>query len=332
MNEQVRKQKKALITGINGMDGSHMADLLLSKGYKVYGLERHRTGVDRANIAHIFDQIEIVKGDLSDIGSIHRVMHVAQPDEVYNFAAQSFVGDSWSLPEHTGNITGLGVLRVLEAMRSYPDTKMVQASTSEMFGKLNVDIANESSRFFPQNPYGVAKLFAHHIVENYRDSYGMFACASISFNHESERRGMQFVTRKITHHVAKIHLGWSKEIRLGNLEPRRDWGYAPDYVEGIWKMLQQDKPDDYVLATGISHSVEDFVREAFAVVGIKDWQKYIVKDPRFIRPVEVDYLRGDYSKAKEILEWEPKVHFKEIIRRMVLNDIRLLTGDRNYEL
>jgi GDPmannose 4,6-dehydratase len=322
--------KTALITGINGMDGSHMADLLLHKGYKVYGMERHRTGIDRVNIQHILDKIEIIKGDLSDIGSIHRILNIAQPDEIYNFAAQSFVGDSWALPEHTGNITGLGVLRLLEAMRSYPDTKLVQASTSEMFGKLNVNIANEDSRFYPRNPYGVAKVFGHHIVQNYRESYDLFACASICFNHESERRGMQFVTRKITNAVAKIHLGMAKELRLGNLEPKRDWGYAPDYVRGIWSMLQLDEPEDFVLATGEAHSVEDFVREAFNIVGL-DWQKYVVKDSEFIRPVEVDYLKGDASKAKKILKWEPKVKFNEIVERMVINDIVLLSGGAEIE-
>lgn len=322
----VTKAKTALITGINGMDGSHMADLLLSKGYKVFGLERHRTGVDRANIAHIMDRIELIKGDLSDIGSIYRILNIARPDEIYNFAAQSFVGDSWSLPEHTGNITGLGVLRILEAMRPYPDTKVVQASTSEMFGKLNVDVADETARFYPRNPYGVAKVFGHHIIQNYRESYGLFACASICFNHESERRGRQFVTRKITTHVAQIYMGMSDELRLGNLEPRRDWGYAPDYVDGIWRMLQQDEPQDFVLATGESYSVEDFVREAFAVVGIDNWHDFVVEDPQFIRPVEVDYLRGDASKAKKILGWEPTVRFKEIVKRMVINDVKLLGG------
>ena len=323
----VIKSKTALITGINGMDGSHMADLLLSKGYKVFGLERHKTAIDRANIAHIMDRIEILKGDLSDIGSIHRIINIAEPKEIYNFAAQSFVGDSWTLPEHTSNITGLGVLRMLEAMREYPETKFVQASTSEMFGKLNVDMADETSRFYPRNPYGVAKVFGHHMVQNYRESYDMFACASICFNHESERRGMQFVTRKITSHVAKIHLGMAKEIRLGNLEPRRDWGYAPEYVDGIWRMLQLDEPQDFVLATGESHSVEDFVREAFKVVGIEDWQNYIVEDPEFMRPVEVDYLKGDASKAKRVLGWKPAMRLKEIVRRMVVNDVKLLGGD-----
>jgi GDPmannose 4,6-dehydratase len=212
-------------------------------------------------------------------------------------------------------------------MRDYPETKFVQASTSEMFGKLNVDIADETSRFYPRNPYGVAKVFGHHIVQNYRESYDLFACASICFNHESERRGRQFVTRKISSHVAEIYMGMAKEIRLGNLEPRRDWGYAPDYVEGIWRMLQQDKPQDFVFATGESHSVEEFVREAFKVVGIDDWQDYVVQDPQFMRPVEVDYLRGDASKAKKVLGWEPTVRLKEIIRRMVINDVKLLGGD-----
>lgn len=317
--------KKALITGINGMDGSHMADLLLSKGYKVFGLERHRTNVDRTNVNHIIDDITILKGDLSDIGSIHRILNIAQPEEVYNFAAQSFVGDSWILPEHTGNITGLGVLRLLEAIRTVNSKiKLVQASSSEMFGKLNVEIANESSRFYPRNPYAVAKVFGHHIVQNYRESYDLFACASICFNHESERRGMQFVTRKITDGVARIHLGLSNSISLGNLEPRRDWGYAPDYVEGIWKMLQLDAPQDFVFATGESHSVEDFVKEAFTVIGVPYWQDHVKEDPQFIRPVEVDYLRGDSAKAQEILGWKAKVKFSEIVTRMVNNDIKLL--------
>ncbi len=321
----VTKSKTALITGINGMDGSHMADLLLAKGYKVFGLERHRTSVDRANIAHIMARIEILKGDLSDIGSIHRILNISKPDEVYNFAAQSFVGDSWTLPEHTANITGLGVLRLLEAVRTVnPEIKLVQASSSEMFGKLNVDIADESSRFYPRNPYGVAKVFGHHIVQNYRESYNLFACASICFNHESERRGIQFVTRKITNGVARIYLGLDTNISLGNLEPRRDWGYAPDYVEGIWSMLQLDEPQDFVFATGESHSVEDFVREAFKALPVDNWQDYIIKDPRFIRPVEVDYLKGDAGKAKKILGWEPTVKFKEIVNRMVMNDISVL--------
>lgn len=324
----IKKSKTALITGINGMDGSHMADLLLSKGYKVFGLERHKTAIDRANIAHIMAQIEILKGDLSDIGSIHRILNISKPDEVYNFAAQSFVGDSWTLPEHTGNINGLGVLRMLEAVRTANlAIKFIQASSSEMFGKLNVNIADENSRFHPRNPYAVAKVFGHHITQNYRESYNLFACSSICFNHESERRGIQFVTRKVTNGVARIYLGLDTNISLGSLEPRRDWGYAPDYVKGIWSMLQLDEPDDFVFATGESHSVEDFVREAFKVVGIGNWQDYVVKDPRFIRPVEVDYLKGDASKAKKILDWEPKVKFPEIVKRMVMNDIDILKSE-----
>ena len=669
--------KKALITGINGMDGSHMADLLLSKGYEVFGLERHKTAIDRRNIDHIIDDITIIKGDLSDIGSIYRILGESNPDEVYNFAAQSFVGDSWALPEHTGNITGLGVLRMLEAIKNFnPKIRFLQASTSEMFGKLESDIANEDSRFYPRNPYAVAKIFGHHTVQNYRESYDMFACSSISFNHEclfqntpviikknedidivyvsslvngrkdiskdtatdtknyegeeyevwdgtnfvelkavsrrklnnlkntedrvrqvtiapsaavsttpnhtiikdgknnktareaiegteliigeypqlnntksvtieyakflgllagdgyvndqevsltnndseistlfvrlakniytgiysrksthtsgfggttthtslrnisksqcevlrdslyesrikhkkvpaiilngsvevqkafldgyyladglkkdktayefksfktnspllaqgllyliantikveecinvfeqneklyyqvnfrspgnphnsgahlkkphnvvkkriihqeknqhvydietgsgvimagvgkciignSERRGMQFVTRKITNAVAAINLGLQTHISLGSLTPRRDWGYAPDYVEAIYKMLQLDTPQDLVLATGVSHSVKDFVREAFKIVGIDNWQDYIVEDPKFMRPVEVDFLRGDASRAKKLLDWDITVEFPEIVKRMVNNDIKLLGG------
>jgi GDPmannose 4,6-dehydratase len=317
--------KRALITGILGQDGSYMADLLLSKNYEVYGLERHRSELNRKNIEHIVDKIELIKGDLSDINSLQRALEISQPDEVYSFAAQSFVGDSWTLPEHTANITGLGVLRLLEAIRTFDSKiKLVQASSSEMFGKLETDIANENSQFHPRNPYAVAKIFAHHTMQNYRESYDLFACCAISFNHESERRGIQFVTRKITNGVAKIHLDLDDNIRLGNLQPRRDWSYAPDVVEGIWGMLQLDNPEDFIFATGESHSVEDFVRESFEVIGIDCWQDHIIEDPRFIRPVEVDHLRGDASKAKKILGWEPKVRFAEIIKRMVKNDINLL--------
>jgi GDPmannose 4,6-dehydratase len=315
--------KTALITGITGMDGSHMADLLLSKGYRVVGTERHKSsGSYHNNIAHIVNDIEIVRGDLADSASLHRVIEKVQPDEVYNFAAQSFVGDSWNIPEHTMNITTLGVLRLLEAIKEVAkDIKLVQASSSEMFGGLNTDIANEKSQFYPKNPYGVAKLGAHYLVENYRESYGMFVCSSICFNHESERRGKQFVTRKITSTVADIVRGRETILYLGNLEPRRDWGYAPEYVKGIWSMLQQDEPEDFVFATGESHSVGDFVREAFSVVGIDNWQDYVKQDPRFLRPVEVDYLRGDYSKAKERLGWKPAVKFKQLVKIMVEHDL-----------
>ena len=320
--------KRALITGITGMDGSHMADLLLSKGYEVFGMVRHRSsGIDESNIAHILDRVVLTKGDLDDSSSLYRVVGSCQPDEIYNFAAQSFVGDSWNLAEHTANITGLGVLRLLDVVKTVnQEIRFVQASTSEMFGLLDYDVANERSRFHPRNPYGVAKLFAHHIVRNYRESYGMFASASIAFNHEGPRRRKQFVTRKITDGVARISLGLADTLTLGNLEPRRDWGYAPEYVEGVWRMLQTDVPDDFVFATGESHSVEEFVKTAFEVVGITglQWKKYVTHDPKFMRPVEVDYLRGDYTKAKTTLGWEPSVKFKELVEIMVRNDIELL--------
>lgn len=322
--------KRALITGITGMDGSYMAELLLSKGYTVYGLERHKSAENKQNIAHILDKVTLVKGDLSDTASLMRAISIAQPDEIYNFASQSFVGDSWIIAEHTANITGLGVLRLLEAMREVkPDCKLVQASSSEMFGKLDSDTANEESRFYPRNPYAVAKLFAHQIVENYRHSYNMFVCSSICFNHESERRGIEFVTRKITNAVARISLGLDDKISLGMLEPRRDWGYAPEYVEGIWRVLQQEKPEDFVFATGESHSVEEFVQKAFKVVGIDNWKDYVVQDPRFIRPVEVDYLKGDYSKATRLLGWKPTIMIDELVRRMVTNDIELLRSKQD---
>lgn len=320
--------KTALITGISGMDGSHMADLLLLNEYRVVGMVRHKSSNNYdTNISHIKDRIEIVKGDLADSNSLLRVLERVQPDEVYNFAAQSFVGDSWIIAEHTGNITGVGVLRLLDAIRTVnPSIRLVQASSSEMFGKLHTEIANEESRFCPRSPYAISKLFAHHMVENYRDSYGMFVCSSICFNHESERRGHQFVTRKITDGVARIVSGKQSKLVLGNLEPRRDWGYAPEYVFGIWMMLQQEQPEDFVFATGESHSVEDFVRESFAAVGIADWKSYVEQDPKFMRPVEVDYLRGDYSKAHSILGWKPTTSFKELVKIMVTNDLEIVNG------
>ncbi|MBU8920993.1 MAG: GDP-mannose 4,6-dehydratase [Bacteroidales bacterium] len=317
--------RRALITGITGMDGSHMADLLLEKGYEVYGMERHRSsGSDYTNISHILNQITLLKGDLADTASLIKVVEQAEPDEIYNFAAQSFVGDSWRMAEFTSNVTGLGALRLLEVINEIaPGARFVQASTSEMFGKQEVDIADESTVFAPQSPYGISKVFAHHMVENYRQAYGLFACASICFNHESERRGIQFVTRKITHGVANIFTGRKSHIMLGNVLPRRDWGYAPEYVEGIWRMLQQESPDDYILATGESHSVADFVRAAFAVLGVEDWKQYVMQDERFMRPVEVNYLRGNAQKAKANLGWEPTTKFDALVRKMVENDLTL---------
>jgi GDPmannose 4,6-dehydratase len=319
--------KTALITGINGMDGSHLADFLLEKGYTVYGLERRSSSENRINILHIQYKVKFIKGDLTDQNSLLRALKEANPDEVYNLAAQSFVGESWNTPEQTSDVTGLGVLRILEAIREYGSDKIkfYQASSSEMFGRMVENPSKESTPFYPRSPYGVAKLYGHWITKNYRESYNMFACSGILFNHESERRGFEFVTRKITNGIAKIHLGLEDYIKLGNLDAKRDWGYAPDYVEAMWLMLQQDTPDDYVIATGDTWSIRDFLDQAFSVIGISDWEPYIKIDPKFIRPAEVDILRGDCTKAKENLGWEPKTSFKEMVRVMVENDIKLLS-------
>jgi GDPmannose 4,6-dehydratase len=318
--------KTALITGINGMDGSHLADFLLEKGYTVYGLERRSSGENRNNVSHIEDKINFIKGDLTDQNSLLRALKESQPDEVYNLAAQSFVGESWNTPEQTSDVTGLGVLRMLEAIREYGSDKIkfYQASSSEMFGRMVENPARETTPFYPRSPYGVAKLYGHWITKNYRESYNMFACSGILFNHESERRGLEFVTRKITNGVAKIHLGLADHISLGNLDAKRDWGYAPDYVEAMWLMLQQDNPEDYVIATGDTWSIRDFLDEAFLVVGITDWESYIKIDPKFMRPAEVDILIGDYTKAKTELNWNPKTSFKDMVHVMVNNDIKLL--------
>jgi GDPmannose 4,6-dehydratase len=319
-------KKRALISGINGMDGSHLAELLLSKDYEVFGIERRKAIEERSNTAHISDKIHYLKGDLADQNSLVRCLKEAEPHEIYNLAAQSFVEDSWDTPEAIANTTGLGVLRMLESIREYgnKDMRFYQASSSEMFGKMVENPANENTPFYPRSPYGVAKLYGHWICKNYRESYGMYNCSGILFNHESERRGKQFVTRKITSGIAKIHLGLADTLALGNLKASRDWGYAPDYVEGMWRMLQQDQPDDYVLATGETHTIEEFLDEAFRLIGIEDWSKYVIKDPKFYRPAEVDVLNGDYTKAKEILGWQPTTTFKEIVNKMVLNDIQLL--------
>lgn len=315
---------RALITGITGMDGSHMADLLLLKDYEVFGMERHKSSENNyENIKYIMDEITLVKGDLADYASLQRVLHDVQPDEIYNFAAQSFVGDSWRIAEHTANITGLGVLRLLEAIRNFnPEIKLAQASSSEMFGNHASISADETTTFQPRSPYGTAKLFAHHTVRNYRESYGMFAASSICFNHESERRGKQFVTRKITSSIARIVMGKQKTIKLGDLSPRRDWGYAPDYIRGIYWMLQAPEPQDYVFATGETHSVRDFLDEAFKAVGIDDWEPYVEQDERFTRPAEIYNLRGNYIKANKELSWEPKVSFHQLVNIMVDADLR----------
>jgi len=318
--------KVALITGINGMDGSHLADFLLKKGYTIYGLERRSSGENRNNVAHIENEINFIKGDLTDQNSLLRALKESQPDEVYNLAAQSFVGESWNTPEQTSDVTGLGVLRMLEAIREYGSDKIkfYQASSSEMFGRMVENPARETTPFYPRSPYGVAKLYGHWITKNYRESYNMFACSGILFNHESERRGLEFVTRKITNGVAKIHLGLADHISLGNLDAKRDWGYAPDYVEAMWLMLQQDTPEDYVIATGDTWSIREFLDEAFLTIGITDWEPYIKIDPKFIRPAEVDILIGDCTKAKTELNWNPKTSFKDMVHTMVNNDIKLL--------
>jgi GDPmannose 4,6-dehydratase len=319
--------KVALITGINGMDGSHLADFLLEKGYTIYGLERRSSGENRNNVLHIEDKINFIKVDLTDQNSLLRALKESQPDEVYNLAAQSFVGESWNTPEQTSDVTGLGVLRMLEAIREYGHDKIkfYQASSSEMFGRMVENPAKETTPFYPRSPYGVAKLYGHWITKNYRESYYMFACSGILFNHESERRGLEFVTRKITNGIAKIHLGLADHISLGNLDAKRDWGYAPDYVEAMWLMLQQDTPDDYVIATNKTWSIREFLDEAFKVIGISDWEPYIKIDPKFIRPAEVDILKGDCTKAQNQLNWNPRTSFKDMVEIMVNNDIKLLT-------
>jgi len=319
--------KTALVTGINGQDGSYMADLLLSMGYKVFGMERRSSRENRDNTGHLTDDpnFEFVKGDLSDQNSLLRCLKIAEPTEVYNFAAQSFVGESWNTPEQTSDITGLGALRLLEAIREYgEDVRFYQASSSEMFGRMVENPATERTPFYPRSPYGVSKLYAHWITKNYRESYDMFAVSGILFNHESERRGIEFVTRKITDGVARIALGLSDSISLGNLDAKRDWGYAPDYVEAAWRMLQQDTPDDYVIATGETRSIREFLDAAFAAVDITDWTTYVKQDPRYFRPAEVDVLRGDYTKARTELGWEPRTDFNTWVQLMVENDIHLL--------
>jgi len=320
--------KTALITGINGMDGSHLADFLLEKGYKVYGVERRASNRNRVNTDHLIDKITFLQGDLLDQNSLLRCLKESNPDEIYNLGAQSFVGESWNTPEHTSEVTALGVLRMLEAIREFnPQIRFYQASSSEMFGRMVENPSKETTPFYPRSPYGVAKLYGHWITKNYRESYNMFACSGILFNHESERRGIEFVTRKITDGVAKIHLGLADTIALGNLDAERDWGYAPDYVEAMWLMLQQDTPDDYVIATNEKYSVREFLTEAFKVVGIEDWSSHVTQDPRYMRPAEVDVLLGDYTKAKQNLGWSPKTSFKDLVRIMVENDINLLKNE-----
>ena len=319
-------KKRALITGINGMDGSHLADFLLQKNYEVIGLERRLSVKNRTNTSHIENDIQFITGDLTDQNSLLRAIKESEPHELYNLASQSFVGESWNTPEQTSDVTGLGVLRMLEAIREYgKPIKFYQASSSEMFGRMVENPANEQTSFYPRSPYGVAKLYGHWITKNYRESYGMFNTSGILFNHESERRGLEFVTRKISDGVAKIKLGLAEYITLGNLEAKRDWGYAPDYVEAMWLMLQQDEPDDYVIATGETHSIKDFLDIAFNHIGLQDWSENVKQDPRFMRPAEVDVLRGDSTKAKQKLGWQPKMSFSDLVKLMVDRDIEKLT-------
>tara|TARA_Y100000310_G_scaffold326521_1_gene391512 strand:- start:1517 stop:2473 length:957 start_codon:yes stop_codon:yes gene_type:complete len=315
--------KTALITGITGQDGSYLAEFLLEKGYKVYGLERRNSNRERKNIEHLLDKIELINGDLLDQSSILSAIKQTNPDEVYNLAAQSFVGSSWGQPEYTGNVTALGALRVLEAIRQVnPKIRFYQASSSEMFGKVKTMPQDEATPLHPRSPYGVAKCFAHWITQNYRESYDMFCVSGILFNHESPRRGEEFVTRKVTKAVARIKLGKQKELRLGNLDSKRDWGHARDYVEAMWLMMQQDKPNDYVIGTGISNSVRTMVEAAFSHVGL-NYEDYVVVDPEFFRPADVEILLADASKAKEQLNWEPKISFKDLVIEMVDNDLEL---------
>lgn len=315
--------KKALITGITGQDGSYLAELLLEKGYEVFGLTRRTSTVNNERIKHIQEKITLLQGDLLDQSSLAAAVNDSQPDEVYNLAAQSFVKTSWNQPVLTGEFTAIGVVRMLEAIRTVnPKIKFYQASSSEMFGKVTETPQKETTRFHPRSPYGVAKVYGHYITLNYRESYDMFACSGILFNHESPRRGLEFVTRKISHAVARISLGKQKDLELGNLDAKRDWGFAGDYVEAMWLMLQQDKPDDYVISTGETHSVREFVEIAFNAVGITDWDKYVISDnPEFLRPAEVDYLIGDSSKAEKELGWTSKTSFKELVEMMVRSDV-----------
>jgi GDPmannose 4,6-dehydratase len=316
--------KRALITGITGQDGSYLADFLLEQEYDVFGLVRRTSTVNFSRIEHIQERVNLLSGDMLDQTSLQIALQECQPHEVYNLAAQSFVQTSWRQPVFTGDVTALGVTRLLDAIRHVdPTIRFYQASSSEMFGKVREVPQRESTPFYPRSPYGVAKVYGHWITVNYRESYGLHATSGILFNHESPRRGIEFVTRKVTYNVAKIKLDLADELRLGNLDARRDWGYAGDYVRAMWLMLQQDEPDNYVVSTGETHAVEELVETAFSYVDL-DWHEYVVQDPRFMRPAEVDLLVGDASKAGKVLGWEPKITFTELIHMMVDADLALL--------
>jgi GDPmannose 4,6-dehydratase len=317
-------EKTALITGITGQDGSYLAELLLSKGYKVYGLVRRASTDNCQRLEHLLPRLTLIPGDLLDQTSLLDALEQTQPHEVYNLAAQSFVPASWQQPILTAEFTAVGVTRLLDAIRRVcPKARFYQASSSEMFGKVRETPQKETTPFHPRSPYGVAKAYSHFITVNYRESYGMFACSGILFNHESPRRGLEFVTRKITHGVAQIKLGMAEELRLGNLDAKRDWGFAGDYVRAMWLMLQQEEADDYVIGTGETHSVEELVRIAFDRAGL-DWRRHVVIDPRFYRPAEVDLLLADASKAREMLGWQPRLSFEQMVGDMVDADLAAL--------
>ncbi len=320
---------RALITGVTGQDGSYLAELLLEKGYEVFGLVRRSSVKKYDRIEALVDDIELVEGDLTDQTSLDHIVQSVQPDEVYNMAAQSFVPVSWNQPVLTGDVTALGVIRILEAIRKHrPQAKFLQASSSEMFGKVQETPQTEKTPFYPRSPYGVAKVFGHYITVNYRESHGFFACSAMGFNHESPRRGLEFVTRKVTHQVARIKCGLAKKLMMGNLDAKRDWGFAGDYVRAMWMMLQQAEPDDYVLATGKVYSIRELLDAAFGAVGL-DWEEYVEIDPKFLRPAEVDCLCGDATKAREKLGWEPEVRFEELIKMMVEADLEVVRAAAN---
>ncbi len=317
---------KALITGVTGQDGSYLTELLLSKGYEVAGVVRRTSHDSYERIGHLLDRLKIVPADLLDQHSLTMVIRDFRPDEIYNLAAQSFVPTSWTQPVLTGEFTALGVTRILEAVRlAHPEAKFYQASSSEMFGKAVETPQSESTPFYPRSPYGVAKVYGHWITVNYRESYGTYAVSGILFNHESPRRGLEFVTRKVSHGVARIKLGLASELRLGNLDAKRDWGFAGDYVEAMWLMLQQSEPEDYVVGSGVTHSVRDLVEVAFGHVGL-DWQEYVKEDPAYLRPAEVEILKADPSKAEGALGWRPKVTFEELVKMMVDSDLEKMAA------
>jgi GDPmannose 4,6-dehydratase len=318
--------RRALITGITGQDGSYLAELLLDRGYEVFGMTRRASTENLERIDHLLDRVSLLQGDLLDPHSLASALGESAPQEVYNLAAQSFVPTSWNQPVLTAEFTAVGVTRMLEAVRSVdPEIRFYQASSSEMFGKVREVPQNELTPFHPRSPYGVAKVYGHHITVNYRESYGLFAVSGICFNHEGPRRGLEFVTRKISDGVARIKLGLADELRLGNLDAKRDWGFAGDYVDAMWRMLQQDEPRDYVIATGEEHSVREFAEIAFEHAGL-DWERYVLTDQAYLRPAEVDHLVGDASKARAELGWEPRVSFEQLVRMMVDADVERLSG------